>query len=150
MKQKFWDKAKTWQKKAAITVSIASGVAAFLFLYPKVVYVLSFAKGIIEFQVNIPKYNRDLALVLDYIKVDKGLAKSQMDKVDSLDRYVLLEINGKETELKVDIRLGHSGDCKIFVKDGSVGMYGAYYNYSEHNWEYYDFDHKYHLTYTKK
>jgi hypothetical protein len=142
-----WDKVKAWHKKALIVMGLT---AALIYLYPKAIYVFGFIRGVIQFQVRIPEYNRDIEMLLDYIKVDKGLAVSQMDRVDSLDRYVLLNIDGKQTEVKVDVRLGHSGDCKIFVKDGSVGMYGAYYNYSEGNWEYYDFDHKYHLTYTKK
>lgn len=123
---------------------------AVMYLYPKAVYCIKFITGIVQFQLNIAEHERQLRMLVDYIKVDKGLAKSQMDKVDSLDRFVLLEIDGQLKELKVDIRLGHSGDCKIFVNDGSVGMYGVYYNYSLKDWEYYDFNNKYHLTYTKK
>lgn len=145
--KKIWDRLKNWHKKAILIMGLT---AALMYLYPKAVAVVKFITGIVQFQINIPEYNRQLAMLVDYIKVDKGLAKSQMNKVDSLDRYVLLIIDGKEKEVKVDIRIGHSGDCKIFVNDGSVGMYGAYYNYSLHNWEYYDFDHNYHLTYTKK
>lgn len=143
---KFWNNLKTWHKRLVIIVGVTGSV---IYLYPKTVFVFKFMSSIIQFQINIPEYERRLDMVVDYIKVDKGLAKSQMDKVDSLDRFVILNVDGIQKEFKVDVRMGHSGDCKIFVKDGRVGMYGAYYNYSEHNWEYYDFDHKYHLTYTK-
>lgn len=145
--KKIWDKLKTWQKRLALIMGVTIAV---MYLYPKAVYIIKFATGIVQFQLNIEEHERQLRMLVDYIKVDKGLAKSQMNKVDSLDRYVLLIIDGKEKEVKADIRIGHSGDCKIFVDDGSVGMYGAYYNYSLENWEYYDFNHKYHLTYTKK
>lgn len=143
----FWNKFKTWQKRLVLIMSVTIAVT---YLYPRAVSVFKFASGIIQFQLQIPEYERKIQMLVNYIAVDKGLAKSQMELVDSLPRYVKVEINGKLAERKADVYRGHSGDCKVFINDGDVGMYGAYYNYTEGNWEYYDFYRQYYLTYIKK
>ena len=141
-----WDKMKTWQWKSAVVVGIIVSVS---YLQPRAVIAFNFISGIIQFQFQLPEYKKQMQIFTDYIKVAKGLAKSQMTKVDSLHRYAKVEIDNKIEERKADIYIGHSGDCKVFVEDGSVGMYGAYYNYTEDSWEYYDFENKHILTYTK-
>lgn len=146
MKHIPWDKIKTWQVRSAVIVGIIVSVS---YLQPKVIIAIKFISGIVKFQLQIPEYEKKMQIFTDYIKVAKGLAKSQMNKVDSLSRYAKVEIDGKLEERKADIYMGHSGDCKVFIEDGSVGMYGAYYNYTEGNWEYYDFENKHILTYIK-
>lgn len=141
-----WNKFKTWQVRLAVIVGIIISVS---YLQPKAVIAIKFISGIVQFQLQIPQYEKKMQIFANYIEVAKGLAKSQMIKVDSLSRYADVEIDGKIKERKADIYIGHSGDCKVFIEDGSVGMYGAYYNYTESNWEYYDFENKHILTYIK-
>jgi hypothetical protein len=141
-----WDKIKTWHKRLILIMGVGIAVSYF---NPKIVIVFKYIHGAITFQAQRPIYEKQLRMLVNYIKVDKGLAKSQMDLIDSLPRYVKVEINGKLEEIKADVYRGNSGDCKVFVEDEDVGMYAAYYNFTQNNWEYYDFYNQYHLTYVK-
>ena len=141
-----WDKLKTWQFKSVIIIGIISAASYF---QPKVVFVAKYIYNAVIFQEKMPIYDRQIKMLVNYVAVDKGLAKSQMELVDSLPRYVKVEVYGELIELKADVYRGHSGDCKVFVDDGDVGMYATYYNYTEGSWEYYDFYRQYHLTYIK-
>lgn len=144
---KIWTKLTALQKRLALIVGIILAVS---YLYPRVVAVIEYISGVIKFNNERPIYEERINMLVNYAKVDRGLSKAQMEKGDSIDRYVMIHINGKETEVKVDIRRQKSGDYKVFVPDGNVGVYGVYYNKSLENWEYYDFRNHHHITYTKK
>lgn len=147
MKNKFLVKLSKWQQIAALIMGVGLAVSYF---NPKAISAFKYLYGAVVFQSQRPIYEKQLRMLVNYMAVDKGLAKSQMELVDSLPRYVWVEIDGKLIDLRAEIYKGHSGDCKVFVEDGDVGMYGAYYNYTQGNWEYYDFYKQYHLTYIKK
>jgi hypothetical protein len=141
-----WDKLSKWQKRMALIMGL---VVAISYLQPKAVKCIRFISGIVQFQLQIPEYENKIKILTNFVEVSKGVYKAQMEKVDSLDRYVKLFVCREEIEVKVDVRIGASGDCKVFVDDGNVGMYATYYNYSIGSWEYYDFENKHHLTYVK-
>ncbi len=142
-----FDKLSVIQKKLALIVAI---IMAVTFLYPKVVSVVKYTTGVVRFANERERYEQQLGMLINYIEVDKGLSKAQMEPADTLyTRYVNVMINGEEVERKVDIRLQRSGDFKVFVDDGNVGMYGVYFNNSLDEWEYYDFKLEHQVTFRK-
>ena len=144
--KQIFDKLSILQKRLALIVGI---IVAVSYLYPRVVSSVSYVVGVIRFQNQREHYEKQLEMLVNYIEVDKGLSKAQMEVGDSIDRFVLVHIDGKEVERKADIRLQSSGDYKVFVHDGNVGVYGVYFNHSIDQWEYYDFKKHHHTTFTK-
>jgi sporulation-control protein spo0M len=124
-------------------------VVAVSYLYPRAVSFGSYVVGVVRFANEREHYETQLEMLINYIEVDKGLSKAQMEPGDTIPRFVLVHVDGKEVERKVDIRLQSSGDYKIFVNDGNVGVYGTYFNHSLQEWEYYDFKKHHHVTYQK-
>jgi hypothetical protein len=144
---KVWNRLSSTQKKMAMIVGI---IASVTYLYPKIIHCGKEIIDIVRFHNQREVYERQIRMLVNYIEVDKGLSRAQMDKADTLEWYVDLVINGKlEKEIKVDIRINRSGDYKIFVDDGNVGVYATYMNHSRNAWEYYDFNNEHHITYKK-
>jgi len=146
VKPKLFDRLTILQKRLALVVGIVGAVS---FLYPRVVSSVRYVAGVVKFANERERYEQQLEMLVNYIEVDKGLSKAQMEPGDTIPRYVVVLIDGKEVERKVDIRLQSSGDYKIFVNDGNVGVYGAYFNHALKEWEYYDFKKHHHVTYQK-
>jgi len=149
---RFWTKFTTLQKRLVI---IMTTIIAATYLYPRVVNFIQYISGLVNFHNQRNMYESQIKMLVNYAEVDRGLSKAQMEKGDSIDRYVLLDKiddNGNvvgHVEVKVDIRRQKSGDYKIFVPDGNVGVYGTYFNWSLDEWEYYDFKNQHHVTYSK-
>lgn len=146
-KNKFWDKLSLFQKRVMLVVGV---ITATSFFYPIFVSAIQEMSSFIRFYKRRDYYEEQIRILRDYMEVDKGFSKAQMEKIDTTNRYVWVEINGKIKEIKADIRKQELGDYKIYVDDGDVGMYGTYFNFSLGEWEYYDFkENKHYVTHTK-